>query len=75
MSADFCFPLPHLLALPTEAWRGVEICRRSAENGYVNLPEPVCKQILFTKDIKNAKLAQGVWVEASINSTTSERLD
>ena len=41
MSADFRFPLPHLLALPTEAWRGAEICRRSVENGYVNLPGPL----------------------------------
>ncbi len=39
-SADFCFPLPRLLALPTEAWRGAEILRRSAENGYVNFPGP-----------------------------------
>jgi hypothetical protein len=28
----------HLLALTTEAWRGVEIHRRSAENVYVDLP-------------------------------------
>jgi hypothetical protein len=40
MSADFRFPLPRLLALPTEAWRGAEICGHSAENGYVNLPGP-----------------------------------
>jgi hypothetical protein len=39
-SADFCFPLPHLLAVPTEAWQGAEIHRCSAENGYVNLPRP-----------------------------------
>ncbi len=39
-SADFCFQLPHLLALPTEAWQGAEIHRRSAENSYVNLPGP-----------------------------------
>jgi hypothetical protein len=37
-SADFRFLLPHLLALPTEAWRGAEIRRCLAENGYVNLP-------------------------------------
>jgi hypothetical protein len=29
-----------LLALTTEAWRGAEIRRRSAENVYVDLPEP-----------------------------------
>jgi hypothetical protein len=40
-SADFCFPLPRLLALPTEAWRGAEICRCSGENSYVNLPGPL----------------------------------
>jgi hypothetical protein len=39
-SADFRFPLPRLLALPTEAWRGAEIRRCSAENSYVNLPGP-----------------------------------
>jgi hypothetical protein len=39
-SANFRFPLPRLLALPTEAWRGVEIRRHPAENGYVNLPGP-----------------------------------
>jgi len=38
--ADFCFPLPRLLALPTDAWRETEICRRWAENSYVNLPGP-----------------------------------
>jgi hypothetical protein len=31
---------PCLLALPTEAWRGEEICIRSAENGYIDLPGP-----------------------------------
>ncbi len=41
MSADFCFPLPHLLALPTEAWLGAEIHRHLAENIYVNLPGPL----------------------------------
>jgi hypothetical protein len=41
MSADFRFPLPRLLALPTEAWRGAEIRRRSVENSYVNLPGPL----------------------------------
>jgi hypothetical protein len=40
MSADFCSLLPRQVALPTEAWRGAEICRRLAENGYVNLPGP-----------------------------------
>jgi len=40
MSADFCFPLPRLLALPTEAWRGAEIRRHLAKNAYVNLPGP-----------------------------------
>ncbi len=39
-SVDFCFPLPHLLALPTEAWRGAEIRRHLAENVYINLPGP-----------------------------------
>jgi hypothetical protein len=39
-SEDFRVPLPCLLALPTDAWWGVEIHRRSAENGYVNLPGP-----------------------------------
>jgi hypothetical protein len=29
------------VALPTEAWRGAEICRRSAENSYVDLPGPL----------------------------------
>ncbi len=41
MSTVFRFPLTRLLGLPTEAWRGVEIRRRSAENGYVNLPGPL----------------------------------
>jgi hypothetical protein len=40
MSADFCFLLPRLLALPTEAWRGAEIRRLSAENVFVDLPGP-----------------------------------
>jgi hypothetical protein len=31
---------PRLLALPTEAWRGAEICIHSAENSYVDLPGP-----------------------------------
>jgi hypothetical protein len=31
-----------LLALTTEAWQGVEIRRRSAENVYVDLPGPPC---------------------------------
>jgi len=40
--ADFRFLLhTRLLALPTEAWRGAEICRCLAENGYVNLPGPL----------------------------------
>ncbi len=30
----------HLLTLTTEAWRGAEIRRRSAENVYVDLPGP-----------------------------------
>jgi hypothetical protein len=34
------FLLPRLLALPTEAWRGAEIRRRLAENGYINLAGP-----------------------------------
>ncbi len=46
-SADFCFPLPRLLALPTEAWRGAEIHRRSAENGYINLPGPEKKTVAY----------------------------
>jgi hypothetical protein len=29
-----------LLALTTEAWQGAEIRRRSAENVYIDLPEP-----------------------------------
>ena len=41
MSADFCSPLPRQVALPTEAWRGAEICRHLAENVYVDLPGPV----------------------------------
>ncbi len=32
------------MALPTEARQGAEICRRLAENGYVNLPGPAKKQ-------------------------------
>ncbi len=39
--ADFCFPLPRLLALPTEAWRGAEICICSVENVYIILPGPL----------------------------------
>jgi len=31
---------PRLLALTTEDWRGAEICRRSTENGYIDLPGP-----------------------------------
>ncbi len=30
---------PHQVALPTEAWQGVEIRRCLAENGYVDLPQ------------------------------------
>ncbi len=41
MSADFHFPLPRQVALPTEAWPGAESGRRSAENIYVDLPGPV----------------------------------
>ncbi len=41
MSADFCSLLPRQVALPTEAWQGAEICRRSAEKGYINLPGPL----------------------------------
>ncbi len=37
---DFCFPLPCLLALPTEAWQGAEICIRLVEKVYVNLSGP-----------------------------------
>ncbi len=46
---DFRFLLPHLLALPTEAWRGVEIRRRLAENGYFNLPGPNLQRVLRNK--------------------------
>jgi hypothetical protein len=38
---------PCLLALPTEAWRGAESGRRSAENVYVNLPGPDTVQLLL----------------------------
>jgi hypothetical protein len=59
MSADFCFPLPRLLAVPTEAWRGGEICRHLAENGYVNLPETLCHSsngfVLFFRSIKRQR--------------------
>jgi hypothetical protein len=41
MSADFRSLLPCQVALPTEAWQGAEIRRRSAENGYVDLPGPI----------------------------------
>ena len=46
------FPLPRLLALPTEAWRGAEIRRHLAENGYVNLPGPykILSCLLYTSD-------------------------
>jgi hypothetical protein len=40
-SADFHFPLPRLLALPTEAWRGAEICICLVKNVYVILPGPL----------------------------------
>ncbi len=33
-------PAPCQVALPTEAWWGAEILRRSAENGYMDLPGP-----------------------------------
>ncbi len=51
---DFRFPLPRLLALPTEAWRGVEIRIRLAENAYVILPGPLlflrrCQKFFNTK--------------------------
>ncbi len=39
-NSAFCSP--RLLALPTEAWQGADICRRLAENGYINLPGPLC---------------------------------
>ncbi len=42
----FPLPLPRLVALPTEAWRGAENCRCSAENSYVNLPGPYGKDSL-----------------------------
>ncbi len=32
------------MALPTEAWRGAEIRKCSAENGYVDLPGPTIFQ-------------------------------
>ncbi len=32
---------PRQVALPTEAWRGVENCTRLAENSYVDLPGPL----------------------------------
>ncbi len=35
------------MALPTEAWRGAEIRRRSAENSYVDLPGPVTCEVTF----------------------------
>ncbi len=31
------------MALLTEAWRGVEICRRLVVNGYFDLPGPILK--------------------------------
>ncbi len=34
------------MALPTEAWRGAEIRRRSTENSYVNLPRPCFVMLL-----------------------------
>jgi hypothetical protein len=46
----FRFLLPHLLALPTEAWRGAESRRRSAENVYIDLHGPhifVCSRFIF----------------------------
>ncbi len=46
MYADFCLPLPCLLALPTEAWRGAEIRIRSVENIDVILPGPL-SQLFF----------------------------
>jgi hypothetical protein len=39
-SVDFGFPLPRQVALPTEAWRGAERRRRSAENVNIDLPGP-----------------------------------
>jgi hypothetical protein len=32
---------------PAEAWRGAEICRRSTENGYIDLPVPVTCEVTF----------------------------
>jgi hypothetical protein len=39
MYADFCFLLPRLLALPTEAWQA-ESRRLLAENVYIDLHRP-----------------------------------
>jgi hypothetical protein len=59
----FCFPPPsppHMLALPTEAWRGAESRRRSAENVYVDLHGPhifVCSTLCFTIVQKHAHIS------------------
>jgi hypothetical protein len=49
MSADFRSPLPHQVALPTEAWQGAEIRRRSVEKGYVDLPRPIVFSFLVNE--------------------------
>ncbi len=59
--ADFHFPLPRLLALPTEDWRGAEIHRRSAENSYINLPGPSFG-LIQNFEIGNSKS----WVNISV---------
>jgi hypothetical protein len=46
MYADFCFPLPHLLALPTEDWQGAESRRLMAENIYIYLHGPFNLRVL-----------------------------
>jgi hypothetical protein len=41
MYADFCFPLEPAGRGGAEIRQGVEICIRSAENGYADLPLPI----------------------------------
>ncbi len=43
---------PRLLALPTEAWQGAEICICSVENGYVDFPGPHDEGIRIREEMK-----------------------